>query len=85
VLAVLGYRIVNYWLPLPPGAIAYLRLRLRPGAGSKSKGKEKPPGGAAWLTVFRALISAERGVFFGARNICGLRLGGLSTLKPIAR
>ena len=30
VLAVLGYRIVNYWLPLPPGAIAYLRLRLRP-------------------------------------------------------
>ena len=29
VLAVLGYRIVNYWLPLIPGAIAYLRLRLR--------------------------------------------------------
>jgi uncharacterized protein (TIRG00374 family) len=28
VLAVLGYRIVNYWLPLIPGAIAYLRLRL---------------------------------------------------------
>jgi small-conductance mechanosensitive channel len=42
VLAVLGYRIVNYWLPLPPGAIAYLRLRLRSGAGSKSKGKGKP-------------------------------------------
>jgi uncharacterized protein (TIRG00374 family) len=29
VLAVLGYRIINYWLPLPPGAIAYIRLRLR--------------------------------------------------------
>jgi uncharacterized protein (TIRG00374 family) len=28
VLAVLGYRIVNYWLPLLPGAAAYLRLRL---------------------------------------------------------
>lgn len=28
VLAVLGYRIVNYWLPLIPGALAYLRLRL---------------------------------------------------------
>jgi len=28
VLAVLGYRIVNYWLPLLPGGIAYLRLRL---------------------------------------------------------
>jgi len=33
VLAVLGYRIVNYWLPLIPGAVAYLRLRLRQGAG----------------------------------------------------
>jgi uncharacterized protein (TIRG00374 family) len=28
VLAVLGYRIVNFWLPLIPGAIAYIRLRL---------------------------------------------------------
>jgi uncharacterized protein (TIRG00374 family) len=33
VLAVLGYRIVNYWLPLIPGAIAYLRLRLHRAAG----------------------------------------------------
>lgn len=30
VLAVLGYRVVNYWLPLLPGALAYLDLRLRP-------------------------------------------------------
>jgi uncharacterized membrane protein YbhN (UPF0104 family) len=28
VLAVLDYRIVNYWLPLLPGAAACLRLRL---------------------------------------------------------
>jgi hypothetical protein len=42
VLAVLGYRIVNYWLPLPPGGIAYLRLRLRSGADGKRKGKGKP-------------------------------------------
>jgi uncharacterized protein (TIRG00374 family) len=42
VLAVLGYRIVNYWLPLPPGAIAYLRLRLRLGTDGKRKGKGKP-------------------------------------------
>jgi hypothetical protein len=42
VLAVLGHRIVNYWLPLPPGAIGYLRLRLRPGADGKRKGKGKP-------------------------------------------
>lgn len=29
-LAVLGYRIVNYWLRLVPGAVAYLRLRFSP-------------------------------------------------------
>jgi len=33
VLAVLGYRIVNYWLPLVPGGIAYLRLRLHRNTG----------------------------------------------------
>jgi len=42
VLAVLGYRIANFWLPLIPGAIAYIRLRLRPDADGKRKGKEKP-------------------------------------------
>jgi hypothetical protein len=44
VLAVLGYRVVNYWLPLLPGAVAYLRLRL----GLKATGKAKsatPPAG----------------------------------------
>jgi uncharacterized membrane protein YbhN (UPF0104 family) len=39
VLAVLGYRIVNYWLPLLPGAVAYLRLRLR----SATTGSKEPP------------------------------------------
>ena len=38
VLAVLGYRIVNYWLPLLPGAAAYLRVTLHHGA----KGQKKP-------------------------------------------
>lgn len=37
VLAVLGYRIVNYWLPLIPGAIAYIRLRLRRATDGKTK------------------------------------------------
>lgn len=39
VLAVLGYRIVNYWLPLIPGAVAYLRLRLvhKPDARTPAK------------------------------------------------
>lgn len=36
VLAVLGYRVVNYWLPLLPGAVAYLRLRLSSKAGDKA-------------------------------------------------
>jgi uncharacterized membrane protein YbhN (UPF0104 family) len=49
VLAVLGYRIANYWLPLLPGAIADLRLRLRPDADGTRKGERKPaatrPGG----------------------------------------
>jgi uncharacterized protein (TIRG00374 family) len=36
VLAVLGYRIVNYWLPLIPGAIAYLRVRLRRGTAAST-------------------------------------------------
>jgi len=35
VLAVLGYRLVSYWLPLLPGALAYLHLRLRPDTGRK--------------------------------------------------
>jgi uncharacterized protein (TIRG00374 family) len=42
VLAVLGYRIVNFWLPLIPGGIAYIRLRLRPGAGGERKGTGTP-------------------------------------------
>jgi uncharacterized membrane protein YbhN (UPF0104 family) len=36
VLAVLGYRVVNYWLPLLPGALACLHLRLRPPAPRKA-------------------------------------------------
>jgi hypothetical protein len=41
VLAVLGYRIVNYWLPLVPGAIAYIRLRLRSGRPQQDKACER--------------------------------------------
>jgi hypothetical protein len=42
VLAVLGYRIVNYWLPLIPGAIAYIRLSLQPGADGKRRARASP-------------------------------------------
>ena len=44
VLAVVGYRIVNYWLPLLPGTIAYLRLRLsRVKAAPVKAGPASPP------------------------------------------
>ena len=39
VLAVLGYRIVNYWLPLLPGGVAYLRLRLVKSATARTPAK----------------------------------------------
>ena len=37
VLAVVGYRIVNYWLPLIPGTIAYIRLRLSPSTAGRKE------------------------------------------------
>jgi len=50
VLAVLGYRLVNYWLPLPAGAVAYLRLKLGAGSGRGTSapspaGQPAPAGG----------------------------------------
>jgi hypothetical protein len=42
VIAVLGYRVVNYWLPLLPGAVAYLRLRLSVNAAGKAKPSTPP-------------------------------------------
>ncbi|HUK67228.1 MAG TPA: lysylphosphatidylglycerol synthase transmembrane domain-containing protein [Streptosporangiaceae bacterium] len=44
VLAVLGYRLVNYWLPLLPGAVAYLRLRLSLKAAGKARSPAPPAG-----------------------------------------
>ena len=41
VIAVLGYRVVNYWLPLLPGALAYLRLRLS--LNTAAKGRPSTP------------------------------------------
>jgi uncharacterized protein (TIRG00374 family) len=44
VIAVLGYRVVNYWLPLLPGAVAYLRLRLSLNAAGKARSSAR----ASW-------------------------------------
>ena len=35
-LAVLGWRLVNYWLPIPVGAAAYISLRVPRGSGIKA-------------------------------------------------
>jgi uncharacterized protein (TIRG00374 family) len=42
VVAVIGYRLVNFWLPLPFGLAAYVDLRLRPGRGASRKDAGKP-------------------------------------------
>ncbi len=36
-LAVLGWRLVNFWLPIPLGAICYISLRVRRGAGFQER------------------------------------------------
>jgi uncharacterized protein (TIRG00374 family) len=36
-LGVLGWRLVNFWLPIPVGAGAYLSLRVRRGAGLRER------------------------------------------------
>ena len=38
-LAVLGWRLVNFWLPIPIGAGCYISLRVRPGAGLRERRK----------------------------------------------
>src|SRR5262249_61035844 len=35
-LGVLGWRLVNFWLPIPAGAIAYISLKVPRGAGLKA-------------------------------------------------
>ncbi|MGH3253118.1 MAG: lysylphosphatidylglycerol synthase transmembrane domain-containing protein [Trebonia sp.] len=39
-LGVLGWRVVNFWLPIPTGAVAYLSLKVKPGVGEPGA---KPP------------------------------------------
>jgi len=36
-LAVLGWRFVNYWLPIPLGTLAYISLRVEKGSGLKAR------------------------------------------------
>jgi uncharacterized protein (TIRG00374 family) len=36
-LAVLGWRLVNFWLPIPLGGVAYISLRVPRGAGLRAQ------------------------------------------------
>ncbi|MGH9065750.1 MAG: lysylphosphatidylglycerol synthase transmembrane domain-containing protein, partial [Acidimicrobiales bacterium] len=40
ILGVISYRLVNFWLPIPVGALAYLSLRLEPGASRRRRAEE---------------------------------------------
>ena len=40
ILGVLGWRLVNFWLPIPAGAVAYLSLRVEPDAPAERKAAE---------------------------------------------
>jgi len=45
-LGVLGWRLVNFWLPIPAGAIAYVSLKVPRGAGLR-----------AWRAAMSALLA----------------------------
>ena len=40
ILGVITYRLVNFWLPIPVGALAYLSLRVEPGASRRRRAEE---------------------------------------------
>src|SRR5205807_6635296 len=40
ILGVITYRLVNFWLPIPVGALAYLSLRVEPGASRRRRARE---------------------------------------------
>ena len=35
-LGVLGWRVVNFWLPIPTGAAAYVSLKVKPHSGASA-------------------------------------------------
>jgi uncharacterized protein (TIRG00374 family) len=40
ILGVITYRLVNFWLPIPVGALSYLSLRVEPGASRRRRTEE---------------------------------------------
>lgn len=66
-LAVVAYRLVNFWLPIPVGAVAYLSLRRH------ARVAERPPVEELQFVGEQALDEAERPAEWAARR--GLRVG----------
>ncbi|HWC39218.1 MAG TPA: lysylphosphatidylglycerol synthase transmembrane domain-containing protein [Acidimicrobiales bacterium] len=40
IIGVITYRLVNFWLPIPVGALSYLSLRVEPGASRRRRAEE---------------------------------------------
>jgi hypothetical protein len=40
ILGVITYRLVNFWLPIPVGALSYLSLRVEPGTSRRRRAEE---------------------------------------------
>jgi uncharacterized protein (TIRG00374 family) len=53
ILAVVGYRLVNFWLPIPLGGIAYVSLQIDPLPGRTRREKWRRIGDHAWGAAAR--------------------------------
>jgi uncharacterized protein (TIRG00374 family) len=62
ILGVVAYRLVNFWLPIPLGGIAYLSLQVDPGAPGRSRrDRWRRIGGFAWGAAARGRREHARG------------------------
>lgn len=56
ILGVIGYRTINFWLPIPLGGLAYLSLQVNPGAaGAEARRLHKERRREAWRRFFDAI------------------------------
>jgi hypothetical protein len=61
ILGVLAYRLVNFWLPIPVGALTYLSLQVQPGAaGPEARRVQRQKRRDAFHRLVEAVSSSER-------------------------
>ena len=46
-LGVIGWRLVNFWLPIPVGAVSYVSLKVKPGQG-RPRWRPRSPACSRW-------------------------------------